>query len=246
MLNLNTIERLATREQFQPLLDGVLENGRRLPLAARLLLSQESNLALAAGGMALQRVVELSYLPAPVAGQLARRLAGALLLAGQLAGDRRPSPGATAVAMAGLHDALDQAEATGAAMDDDLREVIEAGLEAGAYMLFEVASRSALLHPDRAGIVGSALDSALIAWQVGARPALARRLGGHLALPALKAQVEAQVAARDADVIAVMALAGLSAPAAPVATIGKSLGAKSPASGRVHPPGRTNPGKSAA
>jgi hypothetical protein len=103
MISLPRIARLAEAREFDRLLDEVVRNGRPLPLAIRLRLSDPEALPAAAVGFALQRVVQLTYKPTPLSAMLAR-----MLVEMQHEDGSFGPAGSTAIAVAALLSLADQ------------------------------------------------------------------------------------------------------------------------------------------
>lgn len=172
MISLSKIERWANAERFDDLLDAVLSNGRPLPLALRLRLEQADGSRLSSAGLGLQRVVELSYFPAPAAIQLGRVIAEALVLSPA----RADIPiAASAVAAAALVDLVAQCEACRMALSPDLECLIEDALAVFGRRLFEAQATSAGGASE--GLIGDEIDTAVVLWQAGTRPGLRSVVG---------------------------------------------------------------------
>lgn len=103
MISLPRLARLAESREFDRLLDEVIRNGRPLPLAIRLRLCDPEALPAAAVGLALQRVVQLTYKPTPLSAMLAR-----MLVEMQHEDGSFGTAGSTAIAVAGLLALADQ------------------------------------------------------------------------------------------------------------------------------------------
>jgi hypothetical protein len=204
MLSLNKIERLAESGYLLTLLDAVSANGRPLPVGVRAALTAEADLPLASLGLAVQRTTELSYLPTPGAWAIGGRLVGCLLDAGLAS---RASAGAVALALGGLSDLLEQAAAAGVAVPPEIDRAIQSAMQAGVYRLFEAQAGLAAQRPADAGLVGSAIDSALLTWQLAGRPALVERVGRSVNLRALDRALGRREVRSHPDVVAVLARA---------------------------------------
>ncbi len=167
MLTLTRLERLALTNQHDRLLQEVLRNGRPLPLAARVRLSQPQALAPAAIGFALQRALELRHRPGPVARNLAARL---LML--QDEDGRFGSIASTAVALAGLLHLLSVDSVLPGGLSPELRHEIEGGVDHALHALSTAQARGGrLAHlfdeaDGPAGLIGDALDAAIVASQL--------------------------------------------------------------------------------
>lgn len=206
MLSLNKIERLVELGHLQSLLDAVLANGRPLPVGVRARLTGDDDLGLAAMGLALQRATELSYLPTPGSWAIAGRIVGLLA---DCHHSGRASAGAVALALGGLSDVLDQADAAGVLVPAEILRAVEAAFEAGIYRLFEAQAGLAAQHPAQAGLVGTPVDSALLTWQLADRPGLVSRVGKSVNLADLDRALGRRDVRRLPDVEAVLAKAAV-------------------------------------
>jgi hypothetical protein len=176
MMSVQKIERLVERGQTEALLEAVVQNGRPLPLGVRLRLGESVASVRAAGlGLALQRVVELSYGPDPAALRIAERLLDQLCEVDGLEGPDRPSPASLVVALAGLEDLLAQLERFGHPAEGFVGEGLVHASAAVAHVLLEAAALSNA-DPATRGLVGEAVDSAVVLWQLAGRARLADRL----------------------------------------------------------------------
>jgi hypothetical protein len=161
MLTSNRIDRLVATGDFDRLLAHVLGNGRATPLAVRLRLSEASTLPAAALGLALQRLVELTFVP----GEETELLVASLL-------DRQADDGsfgstaATAVAVAGLQSFLDQLRPMRWYLDSR-RPRLESLIRR-----VETAIPAALITLDSVAEEGDAEDVMIVAWQFGAMASL--------------------------------------------------------------------------
>lgn len=215
MISVARIERWAERGQFQALLDGVIQNGRAVPLAVRLRLSEPRTLEVAALGLGLQRVLELSYSPVPAAmligRQLAERLAG---LSGEAMEDR-PGPGAIAAGVVGLAGLRDQLRLFGHPGLERLEGLIERALGEANHAMLEAAARSDLSAATR-GLVGDGVESAVVLWQ-------AALCGAEAGVPlvvdleALRRALVRTGAWKSGECVAVLALADAAGPSRAVA-----------------------------
>jgi hypothetical protein len=178
MISVDRIERWAGRGQFEALLEGVIQNGRPLPLALRLRLSAPESLEVASLALGLQRVMELSYCPHPGALGLARRLCGRLAGMAEVAAEQRPMAGALVAAVGGLLALREQLRLFGHPGLERLEGEIEAALAAVNHALLEAAARSGS-SPACRGLIGDGVESAAVLWQLAVCPE------ARAALPAL-------------------------------------------------------------
>lgn len=203
--------------RFEQLLDHVLQNGRVLPLAARLRLAEHGSVEFAAMGFAAQRLVELTYRPGSLTAELADRLA--LLLEGldqsvepddpsYLAGvGRAASPGAIGVALAGLLALTEQLAVSNALAPSLARRTIRAR-DAALHAL--LAARPAdPASPPGDVLVGTPVDTALLLWQAGTRPALAAAIEPIGGVRALRRAAERARLWKNRDCAPLLALAGI-------------------------------------
>lgn len=169
MISLPKLVRFTHSQQFDRMFDEVTHNGRGLPLAARLRLSEVEAQPATALGLALQRVCDLTYRPTP---------ASIVLLEGLL--ERQRSDGsfggvsATAVALGALWSVVDQLRALpGSPSPHFIDQSLEDGLngavgQALAYLKSvqdgQAASR---LFDEPDGLIGDEIDSAIVLWQLG-------------------------------------------------------------------------------
>lgn len=156
MLTTNRIDRLVSGGDYDRLLSDVLHNGRATPLAIRLRLSEAATLPAAALGLALQRLIELTF----VLGEESELLVAALL-------DRQADDGsfgstaATAVAVAGLQAFLDQSQ--------PMRWYLDSRRPGLTSLIGRVESAipAALITLDSVAEEGDAVDVTILAWQLG-------------------------------------------------------------------------------
>jgi len=158
MMTLSQVERWVEQEAHQVLLDAVVTNGRRVGLAARLRLSDPAGLAGASVGLALQRVLELSYAATP----LTRRLAEVLLACQQ----RDGGFGTVAATASAARALLELSRHPAGAAE---RECIEGAARWAIWNLFLQQSAGG----ERDGLIGDGIDSAICLWQLGREPAFA-------------------------------------------------------------------------
>jgi len=178
MLSIAHIARMSESDDWERLIDHILSNGRGDHLAIRLRLSQPHSAVTAAVALALQRIVELAYGPAPAAERLARRLVSMQQVdgrfrSGEAANDlalttrphspegdgATPSPsghGAAAAAIRALIEHSRRREESGAPADPVIATAIDRGLHAIA-----LAQRS------DGGIGADSVEDAIILWQLG-------------------------------------------------------------------------------
>lgn len=214
MLNMPRIVEFAVEGQFERMLSEVIRNGPRLPLSVRLRLSEGSTLALAATGLALSRVVALTFRPTPISITLMK-----LLL--RQAGPREEiGPAAAAIAAAALLAFDDQIAALpggrygpGSRVPTELVDEIREAASALLHRLFLAqqsndlardlehprfagATQDGDAEPRAEGLIGDAVDSAIVLWQLGLDP----RLGRAVRLEALMSAVETHGLAHDRSV----------------------------------------------
>lgn len=157
MLTTNRIDRMVSGGDFDRLLNDILSNGRGTPIAVKLRLSEAETLPAAAMGLALQRLVELTFVP----GEESHLLVAALL-------DKQADDGsfgstaATAVAVAGLQAFLDQTRPMRWYLDSR-RPALESLIRR-----VETAIPAALITLDSVAEEGDATDVMILAWQFGA------------------------------------------------------------------------------
>jgi hypothetical protein len=178
MLSIAHIARMSESDDWERLIDHILSNGRGDHLAIRLRLSQPHSAGTAATALALQRIVELAYGPAPAAERLARRLVSMQQPDGRFRGmpaahdlalttclhsrDRdgaTPAPsghGAAAAAIRALIEHARRRDESGAPADPVIATAIDRGLHA-----ISAAQRS------DGGIGEDSVEDAIILWQLG-------------------------------------------------------------------------------
>jgi len=167
MLTLSRLERLALTNQHDRLLQDVLRNGRPMPLAARVRLSQPEALAPAAVGFALQRALELQHRP----GAIARNLAIRLLILQDDQG-RFGTLASTAVALAALLHLLDADAALRGGLSPELRHEIDRAADHALHALASAQGWGGRLSglfeeaDGPAGLIGDSLDAAIVASQL--------------------------------------------------------------------------------
>lgn len=213
MISVARIERWAEREQFQALFDGVVQNGRPLPLAARLRLSQPRSLELAALGIGLQRLLELSYGPEPAALAMARRVAAALeRLGGAEVSDNQPGPGAMIAGVVGLLGVLDRLRLFGHPGLERLQPAAERALARANHALLEAAAGSSA-SPAHRGLVGDGIETAVVLWQLAGSERGAEAVAGVLDAESLRRGLVRSGAWKDGACAVLMALADAAAAA---------------------------------
>jgi hypothetical protein len=165
MISLPKLVRMASEGEHARMLDEVVRNGRPLALPIRLRLEEAHTLPVAALGLSLTRVTELTYRPSDVACTLAT-----LLL------DRREPDGsfgsiaATAIAAAALLavadqvDALPGGRASGVYIDPALESRIRAGAESALHALAQAQQSD---EESGEGLIGDEIDSAITLWRLG-------------------------------------------------------------------------------
>lgn len=218
------------------MLDEVLTNGRRLPIAARAMLLDEPSvgaggsgdsrdesacvsaavslgvLEQASLGLALQRLVELTYVPHPLALGLARRLVAGLSHRGR-DGEALMGGGLAArvMAVAGLVDLVDQCVQTREVSGmEPLGVEIDALIDELGCELSHAAAQSVATRGARGeGLVcGCALSTCLIVWQLRPRATLCASLQRFVNVAAILRTPQRLGLWRDGDCAAVLALAG--------------------------------------
>ena len=152
MINLSHIERLLDEESYGRLVDRVLSNGRRVNRAVAKRLEVSEAVAAAACGLALQRCCELTYAPTPLADRLARRL----LEMQRNDGHFSRSIAASAVALRGLLEYVQQNRDVGEPVDAQ----VSAGIAEGLAALGRAQSADD-------GFRNSAVESTIVLWQLG-------------------------------------------------------------------------------
>ncbi len=177
MLNLPRIARLSVAGDFERMLEEVCRNGRPLPLPVRLRLSEPAGLSAAAAGLALQRIIQLTYRPTPVSIGLARTLVVLRDEDGKFG-----TLAATAVALAGLLAFSDQVKSlpTLSQVDPDLRRAVDESIAAALHRLHRAQEESPAMPGARLGerpsLIGDELDSAIVLWQLGLEPRFANAI----------------------------------------------------------------------
>lgn len=150
MLTLSRIHDLSRDENPLALLHAVLENGRPLPLTARLRLEHPEVATVVGAALGLRRFLELTYAWSGPAGEMCDRL-----LELERAGGGFGNAVATAGARAALSQAREAAERAGLdEVADRLRGVI-----GGCDRVLREAQREG-----ESGLVGDAMDSTLVVW----------------------------------------------------------------------------------
>ncbi|MBL0870878.1 MAG: hypothetical protein IBJ18_09915 [Phycisphaerales bacterium] len=233
MIHASRIDRLVRAGRFEQLLDEVLTNGRRLPIAARAMLlddgaresceSSEAGSCVSAAvslgvleqasmGLALQRLVELTYVPHPLALGLARRLVAGLSHRGRDGGGLKGGAlAARVMAVAGLVDLVDQCVQTREVSGmEPLGVEIDALIDELGCELSHAAAQSVATRGARGeGLVcASTLSTCLIVWQLRPRATLCASLQRFVNVAAILRAPERLGLWRDGDCAAVLALAG--------------------------------------
>lgn len=150
MLTLNRIHDLSRDENPLALLHAVLENGRPLPLTARLRLEHPEVATVVGLALGLRRFLELTYAWSGPAGEMCDRI---------LDLERAGGGFGNAVATAGARGALSQArEAAERAGLDEVADRLRAVI-GGCDRALREAQREG-----ESGLVGDAMDSTLIVW----------------------------------------------------------------------------------
>ena len=191
MISFPRLARLAEAADYDRLLDEVTRNGRPLPLGIRMRLSEPESLPSAALGLALRRVVQLTYRPVELSATLVRELLGL-----QRADGSFGTIGATAVAAAAMLALLDQVRAlprawanlervdsarglheARAARVQPLNERVEHACLTALHAIHQFQQQSASLTLDGPdGLIGDTLDSAIVLWQLGEDQRLIRSI----------------------------------------------------------------------
>lgn len=172
MICLPKLVRQAAASEHGRMLEEVIRNGRPLPLRVRLRLEDPETLPAAALGLALQRVMELTYRPTDTSIALLDGLLECARPDGSFG-----SISATAVALAALHAALDQLDALPVAFrrmrEEDPRDPLVRARSAAAsalHFLTQAQCRSDPSDPNETlsdGLIGDELDSTITLWQLG-------------------------------------------------------------------------------
>jgi hypothetical protein len=187
MLSPATLERLIEHADWERLLGEVLRNGRPLPLEARMRLLDSDAAAPAALGLALQRMIELSYAP----GARERR-ALERLLAMQRADGGFGSPAATASAAAGLIAFQEHAVAALGGAEEGFFRRLNARIEEALHALFAARERGLFDGSGEGGLIGDALDTALVLWRLDGASRFEARIGGARVRAALEEAARAR------------------------------------------------------
>lgn len=167
MLQVTKLLRLVGNERHGQVIEEILRNGRPLPVAVRSRLAEPASARLASLGLAMQRVVELTYMPTAEAAHLA---AAAVDAWNEREGAHADVPAAaTAILVAGLADVLSQVESTSSDLPPGLPGRIRATIRAACYELAATQEGEAVRNPRQAGLVGGAIDSVVVLWQLAPR-----------------------------------------------------------------------------
>jgi hypothetical protein len=185
MLDANQIRRLLDSKEFSQLIDRILMNGRCRSSLTRQMLRKKDVAVVSAIGLGLQRIIELTYRPTPMADALAKQVMDfqdqrGLFRTGMTAngsgGERRCAAapfatstcgqdftvgvlGASAVALRGLIGWRRQHETNRAFNNLEGSDVIQRGLD-GIAGLFEIQKESG-------DWLQYAIDWAIVLWQLG-------------------------------------------------------------------------------
>jgi hypothetical protein len=149
MLTTHRIGRLVENEQFSPLLDEVLSNGRPVALTIQIRLTDPQGCAASSLGFALARLSEITFAVSRQARQIVYRLASM-----QRADGAFGSIAATAVVVRGLMAVREQVGS------EDLQTLIH-------NMVGSALSRFTLWQDEDGGF-GDPIDTTICAWQLGA------------------------------------------------------------------------------
>lgn len=196
MITAHRIERLLDAGFHDRLLTEVLQNGRELPLAARLRLSAPEALVPAAAGLALQRLSELTHRPGRTAREHALALVGMQDASGGFG-----SPAATAAAVAGLLAVIGQCAARPGVATPEFVQRLDRAVDLGLHALFQTQRAGG--DEECPGLLGDAMDSALGLWLLGEAP----RFREAVRVRDLVAAIRTGGGADDPQVGAVLALA---------------------------------------
>lgn len=181
MLSINTIDRALERRDYDRLLCDLGRNGLVMPLPLRVQLAES---AAGARGLALRRLVELTYGPTALTRQLIRSLIACQTPAGAVSDAAgRPSCLLTAAMAAGLGRALRDHASQLADDRDEITAAYDHALAALAAMQQDdglFASPQDRHQPDRL------LTSAFIAYLLLDAPGFASVCHGHALLSALE------------------------------------------------------------
>lgn len=163
MLSMPRLVRLAETGQYDRLLDEVLRNGRPLPLEARLRMTSSGALAASAISLALSRMTELTHRPTT----------GAKLLAGKLLSLQDPdgsfgSPAVTASVTESLIALLEQNKFVATGLETEFRDRIVVARDRALHSLY-AERESAAAAPRSGGLLGDALETALVLWRLSER-----------------------------------------------------------------------------
>ncbi|MEC9374369.1 MAG: hypothetical protein VYC34_11025 [Planctomycetota bacterium] len=204
MISPNRLVRIAEQSDFDRLLVEVSRNGRPLPVGARLRLSEGASLAATALGLALQRILELSYAPS----------ARTLTLADDLIArqDSRGSFGcvaSTSVAVAGLLAVRDRISFTVAPHAEALLERIDRAVDLALHHLH--AARTSDLFGESPALIADPLDTAITLWQLEDRD----EFTALFSLDSLEDALAESGALADRTCAAVLALRGVETAARP-------------------------------
>lgn len=196
MITAHRIGRLLDAGAHDRLLVEVLRNGREAPLAARLRLSAVDALGPVATGLALRRLAELTHRPCRAAQEHA-----AALLDAQESDGRFGPLAATIAALCGLLALSRQCDARPGVAAPDFVQRLDRAVDLGLHVLFD-AQRAGGAE-EAAGLVGDAMDSALLLWLLGDEP----RLREAVRVRDLVEAIRTSSGADDPQIGAVLALA---------------------------------------
>jgi len=196
MLSPAVLERLISAEDWERLLSEVLRNGRPLPVGARLRLLGGDSAAPASLGLALQRMIELSYAPGRREQRALERL---LALQGQDGGFG--SPAATASACAGLIAFQEHAVAALGGSTEALARRVDEAIERALHALYAARERRLFDGGGADGLIGDAMETALVFWRLDGVARFETRIGAGR----LRAAMEEAARSRDAGVAEVLA-----------------------------------------
>ncbi|MCA9311124.1 MAG: hypothetical protein KDA21_07955 [Phycisphaerales bacterium] len=187
MMTFERLIHLAETGSFDMMLDELLRPGRRLPLPVRLRLTSPEEAPLCALALAIRHVTELTHRPTPQA----RLLLAALCERVDEARGRAVngpctsaalSPGLAAVVLRGLlalQDQVDTLPGDRNPLSAHERDLLSSTIDEQCHTLY--LARMAAQGWRSPGLIGDALDSAIVLWQLGDRP----DLGDLVRLPEL-------------------------------------------------------------
>ncbi|MCB9838273.1 MAG: hypothetical protein H6813_02950 [Phycisphaeraceae bacterium] len=207
MLSMPRLVRLAESGQYDRLLEEVLRNGRPLPLAARLRLSNPGMIEASAISLALSRVTELTHRPTSGALDLALRL-----LDRQLDDGSFGSPAVTASAVEAIIALLEQDRFVIPGLEPDLRDRLETARDRAFHALYS-AHEAGAANTRQSGLLVDALETALTLWRLGER-AIFDAVVGIAGLRRALAEAQARSLSPEVEMILALSPASQHAPIA--------------------------------